>query len=431
MDEVRAGELLASLANAVPGGFVLWRGADLGGSDVDVVCVPGRETALADALTAQGLRRLPRAGGRAVWTEGDAARIDVLDAGGWPAWYPPLEDVIARANPGPGGALVAAPADQLLVFGADAVAGRPLARLADRCEAALAELAVVSTPGALGSTALAKLARDPARMRARARRGRLPWRDAATLALRDPAARRAFAARRSAAVGARAPGRRRGLLIAFSGMDGSGKSTAARVARDRIEAAGFPAVVEWTRLGQEAAVQDRIARPVKRFLGSRGTVADPVAATIGADREAMERRQVERRTGPVAWAWTLVVALVGARAHRRAVRRRRDGTAVVCDRWLADSLVDLEVRYGRHAAAARLLRLLVPAPDLGVLLAIDAATSLERKPGDQAASVVQRMEGLYAQAAGRGDLVVVDARRPLHEVMDEVTGLVDGLTGNN
>jgi thymidylate kinase len=220
-------------------------------------------------------------------------------------------------------------------------------------------------------------------------------------------------------------GGRRGLLIAFNGMDGSGKSSAAQAALERLRAAGLDADVQWARLGQEKRLQDAIAVPVKRVLGSRGTVADPVAATIGDDREAFEGREVARRTGPVAWVWTLVVAAITARAHRRAVRRRRSGVSVVCDRWLADSLVDLQIRYGRHAAAEWLLRAAIPRPDVGVLLATDVETSLRRKPGDQAESVLRRMEPLYREAAERSGLTVIDATRPLEAVSADISGVVD------
>jgi thymidylate kinase len=331
---------------------------------------------------------------------------------------------------------VASAADRLLVFASDAVVGRPAAKLADRAETALAEPgareALADLAGRLRARRLAAVVEQPAALRAVSRRGRLPWPAAARTAAEGGLARAALAER--AKVFATAPGvgpvahpEARGLLVAFNGMDGAGKSTAAQVARERLEAAGHPASIAWARLGQEGRVQDAIAVPVKRVLGTRGTVADPVAATIGADREAVAHAGGRRHTGAVAWVWTLVVAAINVRALRRAVRRARTGESVVCDRWLADSLVDLRIRYGRHAAAERLLRLLVPRPDLDVLLAIDAQTSLARKPGDQAPEVVERMEPLYDEAAARGRLAIVDARRPQDEVMADVARLVDAL----
>lgn len=436
MDEARARAVIAAAAERVPGGFILWRGPGLGGNDVDIVALAGYEAELAAALSDHGLKAKLRRAGRAMWTFGEAVRLDVLPASAWPRRYPPLDGVALRARPGSADALVASAADRLLVLAADAVAGGPIAKLAHRAEGALGEPgareALERLAAELGAQGLADLISDPDRLRALAIRGRLPWGIAGRYATGSGLARNALVERLADASAARMPGigpggSGRGLLVALCGMDGSGKSTAARVAGERLDAAGYPASIAWARLGQEGRLQDAIARPVKRVLGTHGTVADPLAATIGADRERVTGAGVQRREGVVAWVWTLIVAAINARAHRRAVRRLRTGESVVCDRWLADSLVDLRIRYGRHPAAEWLLRLLVPKPDLGLLLAIDAATSTARKPDDQAPEVVARMEDLYADAAKRSGLVTVDARRPLADVSADVAELVDRL----
>jgi thymidylate kinase len=215
---------------------------------------------------------------------------------------------------------------------------------------------------------------------------------------------------------------RRGVLIALSGMDGAGKSTAAQALSDVLGSRGLQARVEWARLGNAGEPLGRVARPVKRLLRARGTVADPVAAGgPGLEHAAGE----PRRGGVVAWVWILYVALVAAGSQRRAARGVARGDAVVCDRWLADSLVDLRLRYGRRRAAEWLLRALVPGPDVAILLAIDARASLARKPGDQAERVLEQMEHLYAAVASDNRLAVVDALRPLDQVTADVVAIAE------
>jgi hypothetical protein len=94
-----------------------------------------------------------------------------------------------------------------------------------------------------------------------------------------------------------------------------------------------------------------------------------------------------------------VVAAVNARSSRRSARLAQAGVVVVCDRWLTDALVDLELRYGHHRLAAWILRRSTPRADVAILLEIDSATSHARKPGDHALPVLERMAGLYQQAA--------------------------------
>src|ERR671916_3111550 len=85
-------------------------------------------------------------------------------------------------------------------------------------------------------------------------------------------------------------------LIALSGMDGAGKSTAAGAIIDRLREAGYPVKPMWHRLGDMAAL-DRVAGPVKRVTRPRRRVAGSV------------EEGVARRRGPIAWTWVLVVTL--------------------------------------------------------------------------------------------------------------------------
>jgi len=307
-------------------------------------------------------------------------------------------------------------------------------KLASRGAALLSEPDVRQRLAGLGAQermgALVELAGALDRMEGTGRGGRLPWRRSVSLGLRSSAARAALRDRVSArlerptARGGRP--QRRGLLIALSGMDGAGKSSAAEAISLRLAERNVAAEVSWARLGNRSRVLDRIAGPVKRLLKREGTVADPVAAGGPAITKVRNSREATRRT-LVGWTWVLIVTAVNARDGRRAARVRNDGTAVICDRWTADALVDLHVRYGRHRAAEALIRRALPRPDLAVLLEIDPETSRQRKPEDQADRVLAEMVGHYAELAGRLDLLRIDARRPMSEVTRRLQAAVDEL----
>ena len=220
----------------------------------------------------------------------------------------------------------------------------------------------------------------------------------------------------------------RGVLVALSGMDGAGKSSAALELERRLGERGADVRVEWQRLGEQTDVLARLAGPFKRLLRPRSTVADPLASGR-PERAVTGAPRAHRRRDPVAWTWTLVVAAVLVRHYRRTAVAARAHQVVICDRWACDSLVDLEVRYGRHRAAAWLLRTFVPRPDVAVLLEIDVATSLQRKPDDQAEPILARMERLYDAAAGSLELTRVGARRPRDQVLADLEGRVAPLAG--
>jgi thymidylate kinase len=424
MDERRARAVLANIGNAVDGAAILWRGDSLTGRDLDVLVLPGAEDAAVAALAGEGLLPAPGEPGHAVFTA-PGLEVDLLLGSSWPAYYPSLDGVRSRAGSGDAPLRVASDADRLLMLAAEAVAGRPLEKIAARARELLAGEGAAERLRAVASEEklepLADLIMQPDELLGRSSLGRLPYRAAAAVATRSPAARAALRQR----VGTRleAADRRRGLLISLSGMDGSGKSTAAAAVRRELEQAGVHVDVAWARFGQEADVLDRVAGPVRKLLRRTGTTADPVAAGGPTVSARQNPRAAAGRRGPVGWAWVVVVAAVNARSFRRLARPRKRGVAIVCDRWAADSLVDLELRYGRHRLAEWLLSRATPRPDLAILLEIDAGTAATRKPGDQAERVLRGMEEAYARRAAQLGLERVDATRAAAEVAAEVVGL--------
>ena len=157
-------------------------------------------------------------------------------------------------------------------------------------------------------------------------------------------------------------------------------------------------------------------------------MADPVAAGGPEVGKIRDPREAGGRRRLVSWAWIVVVALANARSYRRpAALGRRAGVTLICDRWATDALVDLQLRYGKHAPARAILRHLPPRPDLQVVLELDASAAAARKPGDQAEWVLAEMERLYrveAQAAGAER---IDATQSPERVAQALSDLVEGL----
>lgn len=183
MDEQLAREVLAKLSGT---DLVLWRTASVHGGDIDLLVPAGEEGALATAgLEPAGDGHWKAAGGRVV--------ADPFAVADWPRHYPVVDGVLRRAHRiNPAAPRVAAPEDRLRILAADAVAGRPVEKLAWKMREALGDLA---GPPA-GDDPLMKLARDPDALEAAAgRAGALPMRRALAVAMRAPRARWALVVR--------------------------------------------------------------------------------------------------------------------------------------------------------------------------------------------------------------------------------------------
>ena len=433
------GEIYARLEYRV----ILWRGAE-SGSDVDLLVHDAAVPELSEMLSEAGLSSEAGDPGHVVWTSsaGGGLPLDILAFSAWPSYYPSIPGVASRLQESEPGPPVTSAADRALIFAAEAVAGRPIAKVVHRIRALLDEPRFLDdlrqVAAAEDLEALADLVERPDDLAALARRGRLSYPRAAALATRSAAARAALSARIAGRLGgletgimlSRPGSRRRAaapLLITVSGMDGAGKSTAAELIESRLRAAGLPAEITWARIGGESALLDRLAMPVKRLLRRSGTVADPVAAGGPDIQKVQDPREGQGRRRIVSWAWIVIVAAANASSYRRAASGRRRGTHVICDRWATDAFVDLELRYGRHRLAEAVMRRLSPERDLGILLEIDAHTAARRKPGDQAEHVLVAMEPLYAQRAREEGLVRIDSRRPPAEIERTVSAVVDAL----
>ncbi|HUR84054.1 MAG TPA: hypothetical protein VMY78_01805 [Solirubrobacteraceae bacterium] len=195
---------------------------------------------------------------------------------------------------------------------------------------------------------------------------------------------------------------RRGAVIAFSGLDGAGKSTQAAALSEVLGRLGYDVTIQWSRLGFNDRFWDRAVR-VKRILnriaaataGDRAPAAAPGQAAVAAPDRVTALRG---RSRVLTELWAAAIALENVRAQRRAVRRSLGrGRIVICDRHTADSIVSLRYLVGERAPLALprvLLRALTRRPLRAYLLDVPAETAWARK-GEHGLPWLRRHRELY------------------------------------
>ena len=166
---------------------------------------------------------------------------------------------------------------------------------------------------------------------------------------------------------------KRPLLISFSGVDGSGKSTQIENLRSALHAAGITTSL--------LAFWDNVVVGVKYREGFVHKVYKSEPG-IGAPGKPVNRRDKNMR------GWHLTLArhflyLLDALNLRRVVARarRESGTdVIILDRYIFDELSNLNLQNPLSRSFIKFVQSLVPRPDVAYLLDADPVAAYARKP---------------------------------------------------
>lgn len=162
------------------------------------------------------------------------------------------------------------------------------------------------------------------------------------------------------------------LLISFSGVDGSGKSTQIENLRSALHAAGLN-----TRL---LAFWDNVVVGVKYREGFVHKVYKSERG-IGAPGKPVNRRDKNMRGWHLTLARHFLYLLDALNLCRVIAREKQSGAdVVILDRYIYDELSNVNLANPLSRAFCRCIRELAPKPDIAYLLDADPASAYERKP---------------------------------------------------
>jgi dTMP kinase len=189
----------------------------------------------------------------------------------------------------------------------------------------------------------------------------------------------------------------RGLLIAFEGLDQSGKQTQAELLRDHLKAAGRKVrLLSFPDYG--TSIGEEIARALQ---GERDYGPDVMQLLYVANR-------YERKDEILQWL--------------------EGGLILICDRYRASSVAYGEA-FGLDPVWLAEMQKYLPAPDITFLLDIAPETSARRKASDRDRferdlALLSRVRDSYLRQAG-ADWVRVDADRDRNDVARDIGAAVE------
>jgi dTMP kinase len=189
-----------------------------------------------------------------------------------------------------------------------------------------------------------------------------------------------------------------GYIIVFEGIDGSGKTTIARRVVDLLGERGFRAIYTY----------------------------EPFESPFS---EALYRIKEEGYTSPIIDA----LAMVCDRAYHvetvvePALRR---GDMVVMDRYYY-STIAYQGAMGVDIEWLRIVNSIFRKPDLAIYLDIDPEEGLRRSGGHkkwrfyEVRDILRAARSIYLDLVRKGELIMIDARKPLDIVTREVWDIIE------
>ena len=165
---------------------------------------------------------------------------------------------------------------------------------------------------------------------------------------------------------------RRPLLVSFSGVDGSGKTTQIEALLAWLRDAGLKAGV--LRFWEDIAVLGRMRETMSHtlFKSEKG---------IGAPGKPVQRRDKNVRGWYMTASRMYLYSLDAARlALVMATASRNNADVVIFDRFLYDELANLDLGNPMAQEYARMLLKFIPRPDVAFVLDADPAQARARKP---------------------------------------------------
>jgi thymidylate kinase len=212
------------------------------------------------------------------------------------------------------------------------------------------------------------------------------------------------------------------LLVSLSGIDGSGKTLQADLLQDAFATCDVRVRRVWAR-GASSRGVGAVLRAGKGVLAARERAPDVpsssgVAEAARGEAARFNERQRRLRHPFVRWVFSLVYAVDLKITYVIKVRFwLLTGHVVICDRYVYDALVDFALFTGTDASrppfALNLMRVMVPRPRVAVLLDVEPAEALRRKPEEGGTAHLAAARAMFLEIAQSHRLSVLPAGAPV------------------
>ena len=223
---------------------------------------------------------------------------------------------------------------------------------------------------------------------------------------------------------------RRGSLIVFTGIDGSGKTTQAKLLVDSLNRDGLCVSYVWNRW------EPFFLRPLIKKWKHNATkpTADNEPAGLSSDFNRIKYKKRKLLDNPfLRWLWLISFFVdYGVQVFVKVRLRLLRKCPVISDRTFYDSVIDQAVNLGKNrdwllnSLDSFWMKFLFPKPDMVIYIDCPEEIAFSRKMDERTPNIeylIERRE-LYLALAGKYNWVKLDGTLPIDEIAVQVKGKV-------
>ncbi|MBN2071282.1 MAG: hypothetical protein JW814_07495 [Candidatus Krumholzibacteriota bacterium] len=210
---------------------------------------------------------------------------------------------------------------------------------------------------------------------------------------------------------------KRGILV-LSGLDGTGKSSQASILSGRLASSGVKNVMIWNRW--KPFFSAPLVFLARRSLSRTKNAQTAEYSSFTAAKKDKMRSPVKRKLWQ-AMVWSEYAVQVNLRLlfHNYPYR------AIISDRYLFDTLVDMAVNFSIPPSRLgelfdNILFRFFPRPAMAIFFDIDPEKGATRKSDGTPVEYLDDRRALYLEMAKMTGSPVIDSALPIDEIADQV-----------
>jgi dTMP kinase len=217
----------------------------------------------------------------------------------------------------------------------------------------------------------------------------------------------------------------RALLICFTGVDGSGKTTQAELLMKWLMAMGVKSMYVWSG-GEILTIRGILLSMGRRTLG---TTAREIARDKMAYDDYQSRKSKFKENLLVRMLWSVLTYVEHIIQIALGIRwKMQNGCTVVCDRYLWDSIVDLAVLNHKEkewllSGLNKFVWRFVPPPTITFFIDIPPEEAIKRKTDIPSYDYVSKRVELYRYLSKSAPFVTINGCEDIMTIQDQITNI--------